>query len=50
MFIKFSMPCHVEGQRASHADVSLYVVHAIENNSVVGTSNIKPALCLYSDS
>ena len=44
MFIKFSMPCHVEGQRASHADVSLYVVHAIENNSVVGTSNIKPAL------
>ena len=33
------MPCHVEGQWAFHTDVSLYVVHAIENN--VGSRNIK---------
>ena len=26
------VPSHVEGQWAFHADVSLYVVHAIENN------------------
>ena len=33
------MPCHVKGQRSFHADVSLYVVHAIEDN--VGGRHVK---------
>ena len=45
MFIKFSMPCHVEGQRAAHADVSLYVVHAIEDD--ICSRNIKYKTSLY---
>ena len=39
------MPCHVKGQRAFHADVSLYVVHAIENN--VGGRHIKDKTSPY---
>lgn len=33
------MASHVKGQRSFHTDVSLYVVHAVENN--VGSRHIK---------
>ena len=36
---------HVKGQWAFHADVSLYVVHAIEDN--VGSRHIKDKTCPY---
>ena len=37
---------HVKGQRAFHADVSLYVVHAIEDN--VGSRHVKDKACTLS--
>ena len=39
------MASHVEGQRSLHADVSLYVVHTIEDN--VGGRHVKDKACPY---
>lgn len=40
------VPGHVKGQRSFHADVSLYVVHAIEDN--VGGRYVKDKTCTFS--
>ena len=40
------MPCAVEGQRSFHADVSLYVVHTIEDDVV--SRHIKDKICTFS--
>ena len=37
---------HVKGQRSFHPDVSLYVVHAIENN--IGSRHVKDKACTLS--
>ena len=37
--------CHVKGQRSFHTDISLYIVHAIEDN--VGGWNVKDKACPY---
>ena len=39
------MASHVKGQRSFHADISLYVVHTIEDN--VGSWNVKDKACPY---
>ena len=38
--------CHVKGQRSFHTDISLYIVHAIEDN--VGGWNVKDKACTLS--
>ena len=40
------MAGHVEGQWTFHADISLYVVHAIENN--IGGRHVKDKACTLS--